>query len=135
MEILNIEGKLLLEKIYRLYCSSEIDSMEELEVEDFDVVLWRKFRDFRLKVSGGNESSMGNIGMGYISGFVDNIVMWDNMMSDWSGCYRGDLSYECREWLFKLLDEEIEDKEFNNEVKKKYNEWYVEEYGEDYDEE
>jgi hypothetical protein len=134
MEILNIEGKLLLEKIYKLYCDNDIDGFEYLEEEDFDVVLWKKFRDFRLKVSGGRESSMGDVGMGYISGFVDNIVMWDNMMSDWSGCYRGDLSYECRESLFKLLDEEIEDKEFNNEVKKKYNEWYVEEY-ENYDEE
>jgi hypothetical protein len=135
MENLNVEKKLLLEKIYKLYCDNDINSFEEFDDEEFDVVLWRKFRDFRLSVSGGKEYSMGDIGMGCISGFIDNIVMWDNMMSDENGCYRGDLSYECRKSLFKLLDEEIKDKEFNNEVKKKYNEWYVEEYGEDYDEE
>jgi hypothetical protein len=130
MENLNIEGKLLLEKVYKLYCDNDIDSFD-LDDEDFDGVLWRKFRDFRLKVSGGREYSMGDVGMGCISGFVDNIVMWDNMMSDCNGCYRGDLSYECREWLFKLLDEEIVDKEFNNEVKKGYDEWYIGEFGDD----
>ena len=129
MENLNNEKKLLLEKIYKLYCDSDIEGFEEFEDDEFDIVLWKKFRDFRLSVSGGSGYSMGDVGMGCISGFVDNIVMWDNMMSDENGCYRGDLSEECRESLFGLLDLEIKDEEFKNEVKKGYNEWYEKEYG------
>ena len=132
VSMVGLENKLLLEEVYRRYVNVEIDSLKSV---DEDVSLFEKFRDFRLDISGGSESSMGDIGMGSIEGFIEECVCFDNMMSDSGGCYRGDFSWENREGLFEILDEVISNKEFNSEVKKKYNEWYLEEYGEDYSEE
>ncbi len=120
LEMLEIEKKLKLEEIYKEYVNNSIEGFEDDE-DGFDMVFWGKFRDFRLSVSGGSESSFGEIGMSCISGFVEEIVMFDDMMSDFSGCYRGDLGWECREWLFEILNKEIKDKEFKKEIKKIYN--------------
>jgi hypothetical protein len=39
------------------------------------------------------ESSMGDIGCERVIGFLEEIFLFESMMSDWSGCYRGDLCF------------------------------------------
>ena len=93
--------KLELEKIYENYCNS---NLEGLKGEDKFIDMLLVFVDFRLNVSGGSENSMGDIGCGSIEGFLNEIFLFDNMMSDWSGAYRGDYSDECLEGLIELLN-------------------------------
>ena len=48
-------------------------------------------------------------------------------MSDWSGCYRGDLCYEC----FEELNELVSESELEEDIKIEILEGYREKYGMD----
>jgi hypothetical protein len=94
--------KLKLEKIYKQYGLSNIRCMKEENKKEYK--MFKGFIKFRLDVSGGNESSMGSIGCGSVSGFLDEIFLLSNLLDDSVGQYRGDFASECRDFLEELLD-------------------------------
>ena len=94
--------KLELEKIYKQYCSNDIKWIKEESKKDYK--MFKSFIDFRLYISGGNVTSMGNIGCGSVSGFLDEIFYWNDLLCDYVGQYRGDFDSECRDALEELLD-------------------------------
>ena len=114
------EMKLELERIYKEYC---LEDLNALEGEEFIDSL-KGFMEFRLFVSGGSESSMGSIGCGTVEGFLNELFLFQDMMDDWSGQYRGDLCYECLETLEEILEgsdlEESVKTEIVESWKKKY---------------
>jgi len=108
-----MEVKLELERIYEKYCLSELESLDEYENgENKEIKMLFEFVKFRLNVSGGNESSM-SVSMFNIENFLNEICLFDDLMCDWGGCYRGEFSSECLEVLERLLDESS----LNNNVK------------------
>ena len=124
---MNVELKLKLEKVYKEYCMKELDTLSESnlsETEKEDNEMFKSFVKFRLSVSGGSVSSMGDIGCGTVEGFVNEIILYNNLMDDGAGQYRGDFSYENLEALEELLDKnEVED-EVKLKVVKLFNEYY-----------
>jgi hypothetical protein len=98
----NNNVKLKLEKIYKQYGLSNIGCMKEENKKEYK--MFKGFIKFRLDVSGGNESSMGSIGCGSVSGFLDEIFLLNNLLDDSVGQYRGDFASECRDALEELLD-------------------------------
>ena len=94
------EVKLELERIYEEYCMGDLNGNYEDEWND----MLRKFVKFRLEVSGGDKCSM-SVSMFSVGNFINEIVLFNNMMCDWNGCYRGDFSEECLDGLMGLLDE------------------------------
>lgn len=93
--------KLELERIYKNYCNN---NLEGLRGEDEFIDMMFKFVEFRLYVSGGCESSC-MVSMNSVNNFLDEIFLYDNMMDDWGGCYRGDYCWENFEELEKLVNE------------------------------
>ena len=124
---MNVELKLKLEKVYKEYCLSDLEAISESnlsETEKEENEMFKSFVKFRLNVSGGSESSMGDIGCGTVEGFVNEIILYNNLMDDGAGQYRGDFRYENLEALEELLDEnELED-EVKSKVVKLFNEYY-----------
>ena len=114
------EMKLELERIYKEYC---LEDLNALEGEEFIDSL-KGFMEFRLFVSGGSESSMGSIGCGTVEGFLNELFLFQDMMDDWSGQYRGDFCYECLETLEEILEGSDLEESVKNEIveswKKKY---------------
>ena len=94
--------KLELEKVYKEYCLGDIEWIKEEDKKNYK--MFKSFIDFRLDVSGGNESTMGSVGCGSISGFLNEINLFDDLMSDYVGDYRGIMSSECGECLEGLLE-------------------------------
>lgn len=94
--------KLTLEDIYYKSCMGDLEGNNDGS-EEFEML--KQFIKFRLKVSGGSESSMGSVGCGSISGFLNEISLFDDMMCDWGGAYRGSFSGECLDSLTELLEE------------------------------
>lgn len=94
--------KLELENIYYKYCMGDLEGNND-ESEEFEML--KQFIKFRLNVSGGSESSMGSVGCGSINGFLNEISLFDDMMDDWGGAYRGSFSSECLDSLTELLEE------------------------------
>jgi hypothetical protein len=129
---MEMEKKLLLEKVYSDYVDIELNGnwndLEKDEVEEgkYEIKgLIKEWKKFRLGVSGGEKSNMGGgVGMSSIEGFIKEIEWFDNMMYDYNGDYRGICKWECREGLFEILDEVIEDEVFRNKVKKEFNEYF-----------
>jgi hypothetical protein len=124
---MNVELKLKLEKVYKEYCLSDLEAISESNLSDQEREeneMFKSFVKFRLSVSGGSESSMGDIGCGTVEGFVNEIILYNNLMDDGAGQYRGDFRYENLEALEELLDEnELED-EVKSKVVKLFNEYY-----------
>jgi hypothetical protein len=124
---MNVELKLKLEKIYKEYCMSDLNAIAECYISDQekeDNEMFKSFVKFRLSVSGGSVSSMGSIGCGTVEGFVNEITLFNDLMDDGAGQYRGDFSYENLEALEELLDKnEVED-EVKLKVVKLFNEYY-----------
>jgi hypothetical protein len=124
---MNVELKLKLEKVYKEYCLSDLEAIAESnlsETEKEENEMFKSFVKFRLSVSGGSVSSMGSIGCGTVEGFVNEIILYNNLMDDGAGQYRGDFRYENLEALEELLDEnELED-EVKSKVVKLFNEYY-----------
>jgi hypothetical protein len=119
---MEMEKKLLLEKVYSDYVDIELNGdWNDLELEKL-IKVWKKYR---LGVSGGEESNMGGgVGMNSIGGFIREIEWFDNIVYDYNGDYRGICKWECREGLFEILDEVIEDEVFRNKVKEEFNEYF-----------
>ena len=123
---MEMEKKLLLEKVFSDYVDIELNGdWNDLELKKL-IEIWKKYR---LGVSGGEEHSMGSVGMETILGFVKEIEWFDNIIYDYNGDYRGNCSWECRDGLFEILDKVIEDVEFRDNVKKEFNEYFG---GDDY---
>ena len=118
------EEKLELERIYKEYCNVDLES---LRGEDKFIDMMFVFVEFRLKVSGGDKSSMGSIGMNYVSSFLDEIFLYDNMMDDWNGNYRGDSCWEC----FDSLEELVNKSNLEGNIKSEILEGYRKENGMD----
>ena len=109
------ETKLKLEAIYNDYCMHDLNSLGNEDVEFTDMM--KQFVKFRLKVSGGSESTMGStIGCESINAFLDEIELYNDMMSDWAGEYRGEICYENLEGLNELLNESDLNEEFKDEI-------------------
>ena len=124
---MNVELKLKLEKVYKEYCLSDLEAISESNLSDQEREeneMFKSFVKFRLNVSGGSESSMGDIGCGTVEGFVNEITLFNDLMDDGAGQYRGDFRYENLEALEELLDKnELED-EVKSKVVKLFNEYY-----------
>ena len=115
--------KLELEGIYKNYCNSDLES---LRGEDKFIDMMFVFVEFRLEVSGGCEYGC-MVSMNSVSNFLDEIFLYDNMMSDWGGGYRGDFCYE----NFEKLKEEVDKSNLEENIKKEILEGYRKENGMD----
>lgn len=115
--------KLELERIYGEYCNGDL---EGLRGEDRFIDMMFKFVEFRLEVSGGEEYGC-MVSMNSINNFLDEIFLYDNMMDDWGGGYRGDFCWENFEVLEKLVNES----NLEENIKKEILEGYRKEYGMD----
>lgn len=111
--------KLELERIYKEYCRADIDLTET----DEHLKTLDRFIDFRLFVSGGNDHGCSE-SMTNVDNFINEIVLFSDLMSDYAGCYRGDLSYENLEALEALLDESSLDDNVKNEIIDKFKTYY-----------
>jgi hypothetical protein len=116
---LNTEIKLELERIYKEYCENDLES---LRGEDEFIDMMFTFVKFRLHVSGGDKTSMGCVSMESVSGFIDNISLYDDMMDDWNGSYRGDFYWESLEYLGELLNKSNLEKNLKIEILQNYRE-------------
>ena len=114
------EMKLELESIYREYCNSDLEGLKG-EDEYVDVMI--RFVKFRLHISGGSESSCMS-SMNSVSNFLDEIFLYNNMMDDWSGQYRGDFCYE----HFDELKELVNKSNLEEDIKVEILEGYKKEY-------
>jgi hypothetical protein len=94
--------KLELEKVYKEYCLKDIECIKEEDKKNYK--MFKSFIDFRLDVSGGNKSTMGSVGCGSVSGFLNEIILFNDLMDDFGGAYRGDFASECGEDLEGLLE-------------------------------
>jgi len=84
------KGKIVLESLYRGYISGLMINYDDDKFTDMILSLV----DFRLDVSGGNDSDFGIIGMNYVDSFFDEVELILNMVDDYEGQYRGDYKYE-----------------------------------------
>jgi hypothetical protein len=116
---LSKEIKLELERIFKKYCE---DDLEGLGGEDEFINMMFTFVKFRLHVSGGDKSSMGSVSMESVSGFIDNISLFDDMMDDWGGAYRGDFYWERLEYLGELLNKSNLEENLKIEILQNYRE-------------
>ena len=89
-EKLELEGKIVLESLYSGYISGLMINYDDDKFTDMILGLV----DFRLDVSGGEDSDFGTIGMNYVSSFFDEVELILNMVDDYEGQYRGDYKYE-----------------------------------------
>jgi hypothetical protein len=89
-EKLELEGKIVLESLYSGYISGLMINYDDDKFTDMILGLV----DFRLDVSGGEDSDFGIIGMNYVSSFFDEVELILNMVDDYEGQYRGDYKYE-----------------------------------------
>ena len=115
--------KLKLEKVYEEYCLSELKSLDECENgENKEIKMLFEFVKFRLNVSGGNESGM-SVSMFNVKNFLEEIFLFDNLICDWGGCYRGEFSSENLEVLEELLDENNVDDNVKEMIIKGYRDY------------
>jgi hypothetical protein len=117
------EMKLELESIYKEYCNSNLGG---LKGEDKFIDMMFVFVEFRLEVSGGCEHGC-MVSMDSVNNFLDEIFLYDNMMDDWGGGYRGDFCYENYDSLKELIDKSSLEKNIKVEIL----EGYRKEYGMD----
>jgi hypothetical protein len=115
-----MELKLELERIYEEYCLSDLEGVRG---DDEFVDMLFKFVEFRLNVSGGSKSSM-SVSMFNVKNFLDEICLFDDLMCDWGGCYRGELRWECLEVLEELLDESSLGNNIKEMIIKGYKDYY-----------
>jgi hypothetical protein len=112
--------KLELERIYREYCNS---NLEALKGEDEFVEVLLGFVKFRLHVSGGSEYGC-MVSMNSVNNFLDEIFLYNNMMDDWGGGYRGDFCYENFEALERLVNESNLEEKIKIEILEGYRKYY-----------
>ena len=117
---LGTEIKLELERIFKEYCENDL---EELRGEDEFIDMMFTFVKFRLHVSGGSKYSMGSsVSMESVSAFIYNISLFDDMMADWNGSYRGDSYWELLEYLGGLLNNSNLEENLKIEILQNYRE-------------
>ena len=87
---LDNKGKIVLESLYSGYISGLMINYDDDKFTDMILSLV----DFRLDVSGGNDSDFGSIGMNFVDSFFDEVELILNMVDDYEGQYRGDYKYE-----------------------------------------
>jgi hypothetical protein len=87
---LDNKGKIVLESLYSGYISGLMINYDDDKFTDMILSLV----DFRLDVSGGDDSDFGIIGMNYVDSFFDEVELILNMVDDYEGQYRGDYKYE-----------------------------------------
>jgi hypothetical protein len=87
---LGTKGKIVLESLYSGYISGLMINYDDDKFTDMILSLV----DFRLDVSGGDDSDFGIIGMNYVDSFFDEVELILNMVDDYEGQYRGDYKYE-----------------------------------------
>ena len=124
---MNVELKLKLENVYKEYCLSDLEAISESnlsETEKEENEMFKSFVKFRLSVSGGSESSMGDIGCETVKGFVNEIILYSDLIADSSGCYRGEFAEENLEALDALLEESKLEDEVKSKVVELFNEYY-----------
>jgi hypothetical protein len=117
---LNLERKLELERIYKNYCNN---NLEGIRGEDEFVDMLFKFVEFRLNVSGGSCSNC-RVSMESVSNFLNEVFLYENMMDDWGGCYRGDVCYEMFEELEILVNESNLKDDEKKEILEGYKKYY-----------
>ena len=103
------------------YITKRFDVKENGENKEIKMLF--EFVKFRLNVSGGNESSM-SVSMFNVGNFLNEICLFDDLMCDWGGCYRGEFSSECLEVLERLLDESNLDDNVKEMIIKEYRDNY-----------
>jgi hypothetical protein len=91
--------KLEFERIYKEYCNTELDNQEN----DKWIPMLKEFVNFRADLSGGIENQYSE-SMVDAEHFLNEICLFDDLMSDWAGCYRGDYKYETYEALMKIIN-------------------------------
>jgi hypothetical protein len=123
---LDIESKVLLEGIYDRFFEDEFKAYDErvnvmygLEIVhkadlegQRDMNVLREFKDFRLRVSGGRKSSMGAIGMSSVHGFIDEIILMNNMLTDRAGSYRNEFD----DLVYDDIIKELKKENFSDEI-------------------
>jgi hypothetical protein len=127
----NLEVKLELERIFKEYCLQDLpEGLKDGGDDDFNRFYdWMvKYIDFRLYVSGGDKSSMGSIGCGSVNGFLNELFMFDDMVCDWHGCYRGEFASECFDSLVEFVNNSSLEDNIKNEIYNGYKEYYKIEY-------
>ena len=112
--------KLELEKIYKEYCLSDL---EGLKGEDKYIDMMFTFVEFRLKISGGDKINC-SCSMFNTHNFLNEIFLFDNMLDDWSGQYRGDFCWERFEHLKKLVSESFLEENIKKEILEGYRKEY-----------
>lgn len=95
--------KLELEDIYRSYCNDNLEGCQNGSPDDKFIDMMFVFVEFRLDVSGGDKSGC-MVSMKNVNNFLNEIHLYDNMMDDWSGGYRGDFNDENFDCLEGLVD-------------------------------
>jgi hypothetical protein len=113
--------KLELEKVYKDYCDG---SLIGIKGEDEFVDVLYKFVEFRLWVSGGDKWGAGSIGCESVEGFLNEIFLFEDMMSDWSGVYRGDLCYEANEGLDEVISKSDLEENIKEDILKGFRDNY-----------
>ncbi len=115
--------KLKLEKVYEEYCVNELVSVDGCyNGENEEIKMLFEFVKFRLRVSGGSESNM-SVSMFNVNNFLEEIFLFDNMMCDFGGCYRGEFSSEGLEWLKDCLDKNNVDDDIKEMIIKGYRDY------------
>jgi hypothetical protein len=119
--MLEMSKKLVLENVFVKLVDCEIEGVGE--ATDELLKGWMKdWKEMRLKVSGGDRTTMGSIGMGSIEGFINEIILFEDLVCDYIGEYRGIYREEMMDGILNILSELSDDEEFNNEVERIYKE-------------
>jgi fructose-1,6-bisphosphatase/inositol monophosphatase family enzyme len=124
--MLTTEEKLELERIYKEYGICETIDYSDDEEDKMWNDLLKRWIEFRIRVSGGADYTMGSVGCGSVDGFLNEIDCVNDMAADNGGCYRGDFIYECTDALFDFLDNSSLSKETIELIKKTHNERHFE---------
>jgi hypothetical protein len=111
--------KLEFERIYKEYCNTELDNQES----DKWIPMLKEFINFRLELSGGENSGCSE-SIRTADKFLNEIFLFEDLMCDWAGCYRGDYAYENFETLMELVDSSYVPIEVKHQVRMGYIEKY-----------
>jgi hypothetical protein len=118
--MLNTETKLKLEALYHTYCMSDLISLTDyspgIDEEDREELeMMKQFVKFRLRVSGGDKY-ICSTSMNSVDNFLNEICLYDDMMCDWSGDYRGNFSWENLEGLSELVNNTDLDEKLKHDI-------------------
>lgn len=114
--------KLEFERIYKEYCIADLDNSYK-EENDRWVPMLREFINFRLDLSGGTETQCSE-SMCTTDIFLKEIFLFEDLMCDWAGCYRGDYAHENYETLMEWVNSSYLPIEIKHQVQMGYIERY-----------